>query len=121
MNLKELREAAEKATPGERHLVYAVDEDHNGSPWPRWMVCFHNAEECWKSDDSTLLNEQDASYIALANPTAILQLLDAYERLQTAVDWFRAAAVEPDGTTLYKLGGETIPENVRAALGEAQA
>ena len=77
-----LKAAASKATPG------------------RWR--FNGDCACWNKDESRMIfstseyprlpeqkNKDDAKFIALANPTAILELLDLLDKYETELRKYR--------------------------------
>lgn len=77
-DIEKLRELAEKATKGpwKTHLVDSrcvyADAEHIASTVD--------------SDDSSLREENDAAYIAAANPSAVIELLDELTRLRAQVE-----------------------------------
>lgn len=90
MNITELKELAEKATPGpwlhEKENVHTggvCSVNQGGEPWfevwsPNWM------------DAPAQNNEADAAYIAAANPAAILELITQLEDAQGEIRALRA-------------------------------
>lgn len=90
MNITELKELAEKATPGpwlhEKENVHTggvCSVNQGGEPWfevwsPNWM------------DAPAKNNEADAAYIAAANPAEILELIAQLEDAQGEIRALRA-------------------------------
>ena len=76
INIAGLRAIAKAATPGERVVIYDPDNNHDSKPYPYWYVLFGDGK-----NDSTLLTEPDARYIAAFNPEVTGALLDKLERL----------------------------------------
>ena len=111
--LKELRELAEKATPGERHVY--DDNDGNGNP-PRPYWCVRNDNAKSEVDDLSLdvaVNTGwvwDAQFIAACDPSTVLKILDALECAN--------AVIARWDTPLYKEAEATaaVIERLRNAL-----
>jgi hypothetical protein len=116
---KELREAAEKATPGPWSVV--VDDDGNplsGRPsiqaapeldcaivhWDGFV------QEYWRSARGDKEIHANARYIALANPQAILALLAERERLQRRLSEHSAYTIDLQRIIEGLCSGGPIPE-----------
>jgi len=98
MNLKALKEAAEKATPGEwRWLIHdhsmaslgVGDDPGMGDPLVLNVSPCRSCADRAKAKDAewewgrcTTPSEEDARYIALANPSTILSLIERVEALE---------------------------------------
>ena len=97
-----LRELAQKATPGPWRFIWersepegsypvGIERDHGGYPGREgWVVRF---DDDWSTDQGT-----NGAYIAAANPSTVLALLDENDRLREALqrlyDDFRWIASE---------------------------
>lgn len=81
---RKLRQLAEAATPGPWSQCTAPDTNNNQA------VCDHNFEFIARTDlvsiHSFEICEANASFIAAANPTVVLELLDEIERLRDALN-----------------------------------
>jgi hypothetical protein len=71
MSTKELRRLAEAATPGPWHTP-GMGEIHRPNHDSIAQICFNGGDE----DDDSCGTEADGTFIAAANPAAIIELLD---------------------------------------------
>ena len=95
MTDKELRELAEKATPGPWYSQYGEENTPAEEP-PQWNgeMYITGIPGTAQYDQSSYVatvgyngsGEADAAYIAAANPSRIIELLDRVEKLENMVD-----------------------------------
>lgn len=77
--IAELRRLAEAATPGPWELIPRAAANRD-DPEPFVVFEWHESQYGrYPENDSTLLGDEDAAYIAAANPATMLALLDALE------------------------------------------
>lgn len=87
--LRELREKAEKATPGPWETAETPGFGHDHAPYTvvngdneQITECWDNTPGAWKPEQ----NEGNAAFIAAANPQTVIALLDEIERLREALN-----------------------------------
>lgn len=84
-----MKAAAEKATPGPWYVHDKPCEDGNYGIDTSDKEFLAEAVVWWGFARQSIWREEDAKYIALANPANILALVEALEKAQTERDEFR--------------------------------
>ena len=125
IDLKAIRAAAEAATPGP---WYAAGPSF-GAPLPKYINCVIVENEDGDADDICIaplgcaaISTNDLTFIATANPAAILELLDrleAAEKDAARYRWMR----EQEGFTLDRLMDKcetvlNVDSAIDSAMGE---
>ncbi len=110
--MDELRSAAEKATPGPWEVYGPWHEGERPgieAPTPSVVVYGH------PEDDAGVQEPADAAYIAAANPSEILRLLDRLDTVEAAARAVLAEA-EPDDNFEGEFVDWLVPDEQIAAL-----
>lgn len=96
MNITELKELAEKATPGPWHIRTNRHPNTDGTPWG-WLDLYESGSMRQASPEGIQVtwskgrtSESNARYVAAANPAEILELIAKLEDAQGEIRALRA-------------------------------
>lgn len=106
-----LKAAAEKATPGPWYVHDKPCEDGNYGIDTSDKEFLAEAVVWWGFARQSIWREEDAKYIALANPANILALVEALEKAQQRIEELESDLSEwtdckHDGATYYDMSGQ---------------
>ncbi len=125
---KLLEDAARKATPGPwavepvkgycDDFIITLHPDHQAKPWGRVVAEVGLAAGQKKAADGGEQYVNDGAYIALANPTAILALLEELSTLQTTYEATgqRLLKLTPSGSEYFNHKGDGYVVDHNACL-----
>lgn len=128
----ELRKLAEAATPGPWESDDTTVSQHWSRPEP-WLDVVNDEiacmAYCYGGSVRPIERPEDAAYIAAANPTAVLELLDRLEAAETALertrtlvadggDYHYAAVDDSEGEYVMRWSSCVSVDDLLAAIGE---
>ncbi|MCX3078402.1 ead/Ea22-like family protein [Klebsiella michiganensis] len=110
-----LKAAAEKATPGPWYVHDKPCEDGNYGIDTSDKEFLAEAVVWWGFARQSIWREEDAKYIALANPANVLALVEALEKAQheARVDWEAAASLNVENQELKRRIAELESRTVK--------
>ncbi|HAT3955626.1 TPA: hypothetical protein I9Y43_004274 [Kluyvera ascorbata] len=110
-----MKAAAGKATPGPWYVHDKPCEDGNYGIDTSDKEFLAEAVVWWGFARQSIWREEDAKYIALANPANVLALVEALEKAQhdAAVDWEAAASMNVENQELKQRIAELEPRTVK--------
>ncbi len=117
MNTTELKALAEKATPGPWHIRTNRHPNTDGTPWG-WLDLYEAGSMRQASPEGIQVtwskgrtSENNARYVAAANPAAILELISAHEDAQGEIRELRdrLVKVEAEHEALKKAISDAEP------------
>ena len=106
-----MKAAAEKATPGPWYVHDKPCEDGNYGIDTSDKEFLAEAVVWWGFARQSIWREEDAKYIALANPAIVLALVEALEKTRQRIEELESDLSEwtdckHDGATYYDMSGQ---------------
>ena len=106
-----MKAAAEKATPGPWYVHDKPCEDGNYGIDTSDKEFLAEAVVWWGFSRQSIWREEDAKYIALANPANVLALVEALEKTRQRIEELESDLSEwtdckHDGATYYDMSGQ---------------